>query len=78
MSQFKDPQFEFYNGDTAKNPVVVFPPPQWYAQQKATPTIPHIIGIIAIAFSLMFTGLATLYTLFEAGSLLVKAFSSMR
>lgn len=71
-SQFRDPPpFDlrnFHNEDTAKNPVVVFPPPQWYQQQQRTmPTIPHIVGVITI-------GLGTAYALFEAGWLLIRAF----
>ena len=68
MNQFKDTRnpFEFHQGETAKNPVIF--PHQWLnPPQKTQPTIPHIVGVIAI-------GIGASYAFFEAGWLLIKAF----
>lgn len=66
MRQFRDNHFDFWQEDTAKNPVIY--PARWAAPpQKTNPSIPHLVGIIVIS-------LASSYALIEAGWLLVKAF----
>lgn len=66
MNQFKPRDtFDFHTGETAKNPVIF--PHQWLTPQKSAPTIPHIVGVIAI-------GIGASYAFFEAGWLLIKAF----